>query len=389
MARLATATMFAAAPGFQVVGLVMRDDVPASPRPIGHFDAADASFSHSVAPPLVARSAAGASMRIASRGLPTLTPSSPKPATMRSDPVGGFRAVEAAIPFANEDDQVDELATEPVTPAHDAMIGGPVPVASPKPPSVGIAERLAGLPASVRKVAVLAALAGILFYFARGSSLEGVQAAIRERALVDVHDDFRSGVSAWQGDEGWSTSWKYEQKSGFLVPGKLALHQSTTGLRNYRAEFMGMIEKKGLGFAFRAADTKNYYAAKLLISKPGPRPSLAIVRWAVIDGKETPRTELPVPLSIRADTVYRVLVTVRDDAFTISINGQLVDTWSDSRLAQGGIGFFLEKGELAGLRWVRVIDKDDFLGTLCSYLSPGTDDRKGSRPSGNTSGDIR
>jgi hypothetical protein len=54
--------------------------------------------------------------------------------------------------------------------------------------------------------------------------------------------------------------------------------------------------------------------------------------------------------------------------FSTTVNGQVVDSWSDDRLRAGGIGFFAESGEQASLRYVQVTDKNSVIGHLLSYL---------------------
>jgi hypothetical protein len=71
-----------------------------------------------------------------------------------------------------------------------------------------------------------------------------------------------------------------------------------------------------------------------------------------------------------------VLVTVEGEHFSVSINGQLVDAWSDNRLKSGGVGLFAAKGDGAHVRSVHVVDHEDFLGWLCSQVSQWTADRR-------------
>ena len=52
------------------------------------------------------------------------------------------------------------------------------------------------------------------------------------------------------------------------------------------------------------------------------------------------------------------------------LQDQIVDVWSDNRLAAGGVGFFSDKGEQAKIRWIEVTHQSDFLGKLCAYLVP-------------------
>lgn len=198
---------------------------------------------------------------------------------------------------------------------------------------------------------------------ALGSRLMSAAAA---RATVDLADDFHAGFDAWNGKPGWENTWSIDS-SGWVKPGRLALFTDTVPLSNYRAEFMGQIQSKGLGFVFRAADTNNYYAARLVIVKPGPLPTVALVRYAVVDGREGPSTQVPVPLALHNDTYYRVVAKVRGDHLSVSVNGQLADAWSDDRLKTGGIGFFADHGEVFRVRGVRVVDKDDFLGRALQF----------------------
>jgi hypothetical protein len=71
-------------------------------------------------------------------------------------------------------------------------------------------------------------------------------------------------------------------------------------------EFMGQIERKSIDWAFRASDVRNYYATKLIITKPGPLPNAGLVRFIVLDGRERERVELPLPLTLERGVDYRV-----------------------------------------------------------------------------------
>ena len=79
---------------------------------------------------------------------------------------------------------------------------------------------------------------------------------------------------------------------------------------------------------------------------------------------------------IREDIIYRVTEVVEGDRFSTFVNGQMVDSWSDPRLQTGGVGFYADKGEVSRLRWLQIVDRDDFVGWLCSQVSQGTADRR-------------
>ncbi len=200
---------------------------------------------------------------------------------------------------------------------------------------------------------------------------------ILNRAAVDLTDDFRSGLDAWHSRSNLTSSWSYDA-SGFVQPGPLAVFKPSSDMTDYRFQFLGEIDQKGLGCAFRAANLENYYAVKLVVAKPGPLPLVRLVRYAVINGKEDRHIERPLPVATRPDTLYRIVVDVRGGDFTIMVQGQVVDFWSDNRLPKGGIGFFCARGEKARIRWVEVSHQYDALGRLCAYLAPyGFDGRNG------------
>jgi hypothetical protein len=205
----------------------------------------------------------------------------------------------------------------------------------------------------------------------------GFQQSISNRAAIAFADDFRSGLDAWNSRANLTSSWSYDA-AGFVRPGPLAVFKPTVDLTDYRFEFLGEIDQKGLGCAFRAPNLDNYYAVKFAVVRPGPLPMVRLVRYAVINGREGPRVEKPLPITVRADSLYRVLVDVRGGDFTIMAQGQIVDFWSDRRLSHGGVGFFCNRGERARVRWVEVSHQYDTLGRLCAYLAPyGMESRNG------------
>jgi hypothetical protein len=124
-------------------------------------------------------------------------------------------------------------------------------------------------------------------------------------------------------------------------------------------EFEGQIERSAMSWAFRAPDVKNYYATKIVIRSRGALPTADIVRYSVFNGMERERVRLPLPMSIRQDTLYHVQVSIRGEQFVTKVNGQVVDSWSDAKLKRGGVGFFAERGERSNIHWVDVKEERD------------------------------
>ena len=237
------------------------------------------------------------------------------------------------------------------------------------------------VPGFARGLAMAIPLIAPAIFFAptiRGPHLSfdqaGLMEAIQARAEVNLLENFQAGLGTWTGPKGWEGTWKMDSP-GAAQPGRMALYQPQTSLTDYRVELQGQIQSKALSFAFRATDLNNYYAAKITIRKPGPIPAAYLVRYPVIKGRAGQKTETLLTMYLRADTLYDVLVTVQGDNFTITVNGQLVDTWSDSRLKSGGVGLFAEKGEMSQIRSVHVTENEGFLGWVCSQVSHWNADR--------------
>ena len=205
-----------------------------------------------------------------------------------------------------------------------------------------------------------------------GGHAEGREAEtehLADRAGVELNDDFRTGLDDWQSRGDLSTAWSFD-RNGFVKPGTLALYRPSMNLTDYQMEFLGLIDKKALSWVVRAADFDNYYVIKLVVLKSGPMPTIGITRYAVIHGQAQNRVDNVAAINARTDMLYRVNLNVRDDTYLLTLQGTVVDTWSESRLTSGGIGFFSQPGEESRLRWVQVTHQYDMLGRLCAYLAP-------------------
>lgn len=192
------------------------------------------------------------------------------------------------------------------------------------------------------------------------------RSTIRSYATVKLQDDFKSGLSSWAPSGSSGRDWTI--KDGFARPAKLRLWKRSLKLSDYNLEFVSEIEQKGIGWAYRAKDSQNYYANKIVITRPGPLPTADLVRYAIVNGVQRNHTSVPLNMTLRRDTLYRVQMTVKGADFSTAVNGQMVDTWSDASLRAGGVGFFAENGELASLRYVQLTDKDTVIGRFLSYL---------------------
>ncbi|MGA2596535.1 MAG: hypothetical protein ABSH09_06025 [Bryobacteraceae bacterium] len=202
--------------------------------------------------------------------------------------------------------------------------------------------------------------------------------SIAERAGFEYSDDFRAGLDAWTSGKESNIKWSYDSM-GFVKPGDLAIFKPTLQAADYEVDFEGNVEQRALGFVFRATDANNYEAVKFLITKTGPFPEMLIVRYAVINGREGPKKETPVPATFGRETFFDVHMSVRGNDFTLMVQNKVADCWSDGRLRTGGIGFFCGKGESARVHRVDVTHQNDTLGRFCAYIaSEGSDSTNGS-----------
>lgn len=233
-----------------------------------------------------------------------------------------------------------------------------------------------GMPSYLKGMAAGLMLASFLWFGSSRIKSDGftlrpgdlIRLTIQRRASYETGDNFHAGLASWDG-KNFAKSWAYD-KEGFVRPGRLALFKPSHDMTDYKMEFLTQIERKSVGWVFRAADDQNYYAMKLAVTEPGPRPLVALLRYQVIDGKKESRGETPVQVMMHNNRPYRVEVDVKGNQFLTSIEGQLVDTWSDDRLKSGGVGFFAEGSEKARLYWMKITKNSDFLGKLCSMLVP-------------------
>lgn len=196
-----------------------------------------------------------------------------------------------------------------------------------------------------------------------------LQNALPGRGSLSIREDFRSDFRNWQSPFDSMGDWRRVGRSVQL--GGLRLWKPTLSLHDYTLEFETEIQQKGVGWAFRAADPKNFYATKINVTRaPGAKTAerAEIIRWAVVNGKQMARTALPIPLSAVDDHgTYEVKVGVRGSRFTTVLNGQAVDNWADNRLKRGGVGFFNDPGEKATLHWVSISEKENFLQRFLSF----------------------
>jgi hypothetical protein len=191
-------------------------------------------------------------------------------------------------------------------------------------------------------VAILAAISGIGYVVTSGGHSSATPAKPAQKETIVVPGPAIP-------DAGWIADWSPDASGRGR---RISLLRGSVPLSDYRLEFQAQIEAKALGWVFRGADPKNFYVTKLEVIKPGLEPTVALVRFAIINGREQDRAQVPLPLPVRVDTTYKIRFEAVGNRFTTWVQDQKIDEWTDSRIASGGVGLYSERGESAPLQGV-------------------------------------
>jgi len=185
---------------------------------------------------------------------------------------------------------------------------------------------------------VVLVIAGIVF-FTSGDKQQ--PPAIAEN--VEVGPSLQVGLAGWIADfttMGGGSQWGR----------RISLLRGSQKLTDFRMEFPGQIDSKAIGWVFRAKDSKTFYVTKLEIIKPLPESTGVLTRFAVINGREQQRVQVPLAMPLRPNIVYGIRLDAVGSSFTTWVQGQKVDQWTDSQIREGGVGLYSEAGERNSLK---------------------------------------
>jgi hypothetical protein len=184
------------------------------------------------------------------------------------------------------------------------------------------------------------AIAGILFY--PSTDRQPAQAPVAAE-MVEVGPSLPVGLGGWIAD--------FAPLGGSHGPRRISVLRGSQKLTDFRLEFSGQIENKALAWVFRAKDPKNFYVMKLEIIKPLPQSTGILTHFAVINGQEQARVQVPLSMPLRPNIPYTVRLDALGSSFTTWIQGQKVDQWTDLQIREGGVGIYseqTERGTLSG-----------------------------------------
>jgi len=180
-----------------------------------------------------------------------------------------------------------------------------------------------------------------------GCITDGVDArpGAPHEARNNVEERFEDGWKNWSGG---FASWTVDAAGART--GSLALFTPSMEWRDYELEFFTRIENHSVSWVYRAASLNDYYMASLTAL---PDKGFALTRRTVLRGK--PGAALTAPLTILPNpkSAYLVRMRIAGSQFSLWIEGQKIETWTDNRFSMGGAGFLGAPDDRARIYWVR------------------------------------
>jgi hypothetical protein len=134
---------------------------------------------------------------------------------------------------------------------------------------------------------------------------------------------------------------------------QLVLYRPALQAKDARLEFAWTVASGDVGLVFRAKDLGNYYAVRLKLLKPGPTPTLSAEYFSVYQFVESPHTEKVLVFS-KNDPVLLVRLDIFGPSFTLYLQDNATEFWTDARMTSGALGFFEEGNRSAEVRGLRM-----------------------------------
>jgi hypothetical protein len=163
---------------------------------------------------------------------------------------------------------------------------------------------------------------------------------------VRIEEHFGSGWDNWVGG---MKEWKVDVAG--VRTGALALFVPTLELIDYDLDFLARIDTRSLNWVVRAAGLDEYLQCKLTAVDGG---ELEFSRCAVVGGVAQEPVVAAERLPGKPRAAMTVTTEISGDTFTVSVDGNSIETWNDPRFPMGGVGFIGAPDDRARLYWVRL-----------------------------------
>jgi hypothetical protein len=164
--------------------------------------------------------------------------------------------------------------------------------------------------------------------------------------VVSLEEQFENGLANWAGGV---DDWVLDAAGART--GSLALYTPSVDKCDYDMEFLARIDNRSVTWVFRASNLSEYHLATIASTASG---GYEFGRGTVIGGVSELAATTPIPMVINRKNAVTIRLRAQGNDFTVSLDGQEIDTWSDGRLPVGGIGFMGAPDDRARIYWVRV-----------------------------------
>jgi hypothetical protein len=211
-----------------------------------------------------------------------------------------------------------------------------------------IPQEPVGCPQVTFEGTVAVAIAGSPVAAGTGPELVVTQAAspVEPAPMVCIEEHFGSGWDNWMGG---MSEWRVDVAG--VRTGPLALFVPAMELIDYELNFLARIDTRSLNWVVRAAGVDEYLQCTLTAVPGG---ELEFSRCAVVGGVAQPPVIGAQRLPGKPRSTMTVNTCVSGDTFTVSVDGNNIETWDDDRFPMGGIGFTGAPDDRARLYWVKL-----------------------------------
>jgi hypothetical protein len=159
-------------------------------------------------------------------------------------------------------------------------------------------------------------------------------------------ENFDSGWTNWSGG---TADWKVDIAG--VRTGSLALFIPSMDMIDYELEFLTRIDNRTVTWVIRAANPNEYCRCALTALPSG---ELEFSHSVLFEGAAEPSVTAAGRIAAKPKSAVTVRTHVQGQTFTVTVNGTPMDTWTDTRLPIGGIGFMGTPADRARLYWIRL-----------------------------------
>jgi len=161
-----------------------------------------------------------------------------------------------------------------------------------------------------------------------------------------VEERFDSGWKDWIGGvDDW-----FVDAAGVRT-GSLALYSPSMDMRDYEIEFLARIENRSVTWVYRAANFNEYHVGQIALTRGG---NYEFRRRTVIGGSRGPSVTVPLRKPPKNQTALTIRMRCAGNEFSVWVEGQSVETWTETRLPIGGVGFMGGPDDRARIYWLRL-----------------------------------